>query len=291
MTKKHVLIVDDAKDILFLLMHSVKRLGPDYEVSTAADGPAALAQLQKQSFDLVITDYMMGDMTGLDLVQQIKTSGAKTQVILMSAYDTTNLRKQAEELGLSGYIGKPFTVPEILEVIQQALPEGGEPTPQSKRDVEGFDKDEAINKPLKMLYTKTGAHYVLLLDAEGHPVRVVGRTKPATLARLATFVATSFLAVTELASLLGDNSSVFKSSYYEGNNYNIYAYAVNPDYFLAVVFGTKDKPGTVWFYTKQTATDLAAILGDPSQIAEGAAATDQMVEQFEGLLGQDRPAS
>jgi YesN/AraC family two-component response regulator len=231
---------------------------------------------------------MMGDMTGLDLVQQIKTSGTKTQVILMSAYDTTNLRKQAEELGLSGYISKPFTVPEILEVIQQALPEG-EPTPQSKRDVEGFDKDEAINKPLKMLYTKTGAHYVLLLDAEGHPVRVVGRTKPATLARLATFVATSFLAVTELASLLGDNSSVLKSSYYEGNNYNIYAYAVNPDYFLAVVFGTKDKPGTVWFYTKQTATALATILGDPNQNPNNETPTEQIVEQFEDLLGKDAP--
>ena len=46
MSKKYILIVDDAKDILFLLMHSVKRLGPDYEVSTVTTAFAAL-ELQK----------------------------------------------------------------------------------------------------------------------------------------------------------------------------------------------------------------------------------------------------
>lgn len=282
MSKQHVLIVDDAKDILFLLMHSVKRLGPDYEVSTATDGPSAIEQLQKQQYDLVITDYMMGDMTGLDLVQEIKTRFPQTKLILMSAFDTTNLRKKAEEMELSGYIGKPFTVPEVLEVIQQALIDTNK-TPAPQPELEVPDKDEAINKPLRMLYTKTGAHYVLLLDSEGHPRRVVGRTQPATLARLATFVATSFLAVTELASLLGDNSSVFKSSYYEGNNYNIYAHDVNGNYFLAVVFGTKDKPGTVWFYTKKTAEALAPILGQPNRQTSP---DEKVGEEFEDLLGK-----
>jgi len=282
MSKKHVLIVDDAKDILFLLMHSVKRLGPDYEVITASDGPSAIEQLQKHQFDLVITDYMMGNMTGLDLVQEIKTRFPQTKLILMSAYDTTNLRKQVETLELSGYIGKPFTVPEVLEVIQQALIDTNKTSPPQP-ELEVPDKDEAINKPLRMLYTKTGAHYVLLLDAEGHPRRVVGRTQPATLTRLATFVATSFMAVTELASLLGDNSSVFSSSYYEGNNYNIYAHDINGNYFLAVVFGTKDKPGTVWFYTKKTAEALAEILGQPNRQTSP---DEKVGEEFEDLLGK-----
>ena len=86
MQKKRVLIVDDAKDILFLLTHSIKRLGPDYEVSTATDGPTALEQIQKQKFDLVITDYMMGGMTGLDLVQRLRDLAPETKVVLMSAW-------------------------------------------------------------------------------------------------------------------------------------------------------------------------------------------------------------
>jgi CheY-like chemotaxis protein len=284
MSKKHVLIVDDAKDILFLLTHSVKRLGPEYEVSTATDGPAALEQMEKQRFDLVITDYMMGSMTGLDLAQQIRVKSPHTQVVLMSAYDTTNLRKSAKDLNLSGYVGKPFTVPEVLEVVQNAVAQAG---PAEPDETEATGKDNVINKPLRTLYNKTGANYVLLLNARGQPVHVVGKTEPATLSRLANFVAGNFLAVTELASLLGDNSSVFKSSYYEGNNYNIYAHDINGEYMLAVVFGSKDKPGTVWFYTKQTATDLLPHL---SRVAE--AENDQLKEivaaEFNELLGDEK---
>ena len=51
MSKKHVLIVDDAKDILFLLTHTVKRLGPDYEVSTAIDGPSALKRYRSSNLN------------------------------------------------------------------------------------------------------------------------------------------------------------------------------------------------------------------------------------------------
>ena len=285
MSKKHVLIVDDAKDILFLLTHSVKRLGPEYEVSTATDGSAALEQLQKQQFDLIITDYMMGSMTGLDLAQEVRQVSPQTQVVLMSAYDTTNLRKAAKELDLSGYVGKPFTVPEVLEVVQKAVARTGQPSPTDK-DEENTAKDDPINKPLRVLYTKTGAHYVLLLNAQGHPVRVVGKTERATLSRLATFVAGNFMAVTELASLLGDNDSVFKSSYHEGNNYNIYAYDINGEYLLAVVFGTQDKPGTVWFYTKQAAATLAPLLGRAAD-ASAEELEETLAEEFNELLGDE----
>ena len=72
MGDKHVLIVDDARDILFLLTHSVKRLGSEFKVSTAMDGVEALEQIQQRKFDLVITDYMMPGMTGLELAQQIQ---------------------------------------------------------------------------------------------------------------------------------------------------------------------------------------------------------------------------
>ena len=284
MSKKHVLIVDDAKDILFLLMHSVKRLGPEYEVTTAANGAEALTVLEKRTFDLVITDFMMGEITGLDLAQRIHKKSPHTQIVLMSAYDTSNLRDTVKDMNLSGYIGKPFTVPQVLDVVQQAVAKIERSPEPAAEPIEAIDKDEAINEPLRMLYNKTGAHYVLLLDAQGHPLRVVGRTERATLSRLATFVASNFLAVTELASLLGDNTSVFKSSYHEGNNYNIYSYDINGDYLLAVVFGSKDKPGTVWFYTKQAAASLAPLLGGPKTTAS-TEASEAMAEEFEDFMG------
>jgi len=188
-------------------------------------------------------------------------------------------------LELSGYIGKPFTVDQVLEVVEQALA-GTDRLPEST-PTQSSVSNKALQDSLKMLYSKTGADYVLLLNSQGNPLQVVGRAEPATLSRLATFVATNFLAVTELASLLGDNSSVFKSSYYEGNNYNIYAHDVNGEYFLAVVFGAKDKPGTVWFYTKQAAATLAALLDQPSKPTTLNAGNPALVSEFDELLGSE----
>ena len=102
---------------------------------------------------------------------------------------------------------------------------------------------------------------------------------------MASFVSNNFLAIIELASLFGDTDTIFRSSYYEGNKYNIYAYNINGDYFLAVVFGAGGKPGTVWFYAKQAATELASML--PS--SENVLSHDDSVtlaEDFETLLGK-----
>jgi hypothetical protein len=115
-------------------------------------------------------------------------------------------------------------------------------------------------------------------------VQLAGKIDRARAARLANFVSANFLAITELASLFGDNESVFKSSYYEGNKYNIYAYDINGSFFLAVVIGADSKPGTVWFYTRQAAMELASLLSSPegkqTQNGGGTIAAD-----FDDLLG------
>lgn len=285
MSKKNVLIVDDAKDILFLLNHTIKRLGPEYEVSTAVDAPMALEQAKQQKFDLVITDYMMTGMTGLDLIQSLRNIAPETQIVLMSAYDTSNLRDKVKAMQLDGYIGKPFTVDQIVEVVERAFvnPDHAPAAEISKPPAVAQD----VHQQLKNLYNKTGAYYVLLLNSQGHPLHVVGRTERATLSRLAAFVASNFLAVTELASLLGDNNSIFKSSYHEGNNYNIYAHDINGRYLLAIVFGAKDKPGTVWFYTKQMAMALEPLLNPSSRTTQNDDST--LAAEFDHLLGEDRP--
>ncbi len=281
MSKKHVLIVDDAKDILFLLQHSVKRLGPEYEVSTAPDGPSALEQVQKQQFDLVLTDYMMPGMTGLELAQEVRRLAPETQVILMTAHDTSGLRDTVEDLHLGGYVGKPFSVPQIQRIVQRVFAQTHEAV--NREQETSIDQDQIVFEQLKMLYNQTGAHYVLLLNTEGQPLQVAGRADRAKITRLATFVAANFLAVTELATLVGDTSSVFKSSYYEGSNYNIYAYDINGEHLLAVVFGMGEKPGTVWFYTKQTATALVPLLGTDAPDGD----KTEVADEFDDLLGQD----
>ncbi|HLF66367.1 MAG TPA: response regulator, partial [Gammaproteobacteria bacterium] len=259
MTSRRILIVDDDPDLLFLVAHGVKHVGEDYHVSTASNAVAALEKAQSQQFDLVVTDFMMPDMTGLELITELRKFSPHTKLILMTAHhDTGQMRHAIEGLDLAGFIGKPFTMPELIDVVKRSMSDA-EPSPTRKAETTSLPKT-FIEEQLQSLRRQTAANTVLLVDAHGAPVYAAGDTNRARIARLAAFVSTNFLAINELATLFGDTESVFKSSYYEGNKYNIYAYNVNDDYFLAVVFGTDGKPGTIWFYTKQVATELAATL-------------------------------
>jgi CheY-like chemotaxis protein len=283
MSDKHVLIVDDAPDILFLLTHSVKRLGPDFKVSTAMDGVEALELIQQRQFDLVITDYMMPGMTGLELAQEIRQRSPDTQVLLMSAYDTIALREQVETMKLGGYLGKPFSVPDILGMVQRIVAQTRQTV--SQEPAKSPVRSQTVFEQLKLLHNQTGSQCVLLLNSDGQPLQMVGQVDRSKVSRLAMFVAANFLTVSELATLLDDNSSVFKSIYHEGSKYSIYAYDINGEFLLAVLFGSVSKPGTVWFYTKQAATNLAPLLGQRGAPEVLDDKTTTVAEEFDDLLG------
>jgi len=285
-TSKRILIVDDDPDLLFLVAHGVKNLGPDYKVNTASNSMAALEQVQQHNIDLLVTDYMMPDLDGLELIKKVRQISPDTQVVLMTArHDTGQMRDNIEDLQLAGFVGKPFTMPGLLKVIQRVIKETGQKAPAPEASSPDIPK-QPVKEKLKSLCRQTGAHIGLLVDSNGSPVYAVGNTDQAKISRLAAFISTNFLAITELSTLFGDNESFFRSSYYEGNNYNIYAYNINGDFFLAVVFGAGGKPGTVWFYTKQVATELAEMLpGSESTLTHGA--SDTLAEDFDNLLGSE----
>jgi hypothetical protein len=204
-------------------------------------------------------------------------------VILMTAHGTVSLRDTVEDMPLAGYLGKPFSVPQIQKVVKQIFTRTDQPPNRSHEQPSAQNKP--IHQQLKTLYTKSGAHFVLLLNSEGHPLQVVGQADRAKISRLATFVATNFSAVSELATLVRDTTSNFKSSYYEGSDYNIYAYDIDGDHMLAVVFGAGEKPGTVWFYTKQTAAALAPLLGTSD--SEDDDDDSAVADEFDDLLGNE----
>ena len=284
MSKKRILIVDDAKDILFLVTRSVKQLGPDYHVSTAMDGLEALEQIRQTKFDLVITDYMMPGMTGLELAEEVRRESPDTQVMLMSAYDTVGLRSQVERLQLNGYVGKPFSVPQIVQTVQRLVTQTQEI--EDKPPVESPVGSEMVYEHLKTLHAKTGAYGVVLLNSEGRVLGVVGQVDQDKIARLGMFVAANFLAATKLTALLDDDDSNFRSIYHEGSKYNIYAYDLNGAFFLAVIFGAASKAGTVWLYTKETALAVTPSLEATARARTAHDDLDTTVaDEFDDLLG------
>ena len=118
-----ILIVDDEEPITRLLQHVFEALRPTYEVSVVRDGQAALGQQQRHSFDLAIVDDHLQSMKGLDLAYHLRQHWPGTQVIIIGGNLPVDITYHVKLLGLAGYLRKPFTPKQLLEVVDRALVE------------------------------------------------------------------------------------------------------------------------------------------------------------------------
>lgn len=117
-----VLIVDDERDVVFLIRHLLTENG--YEVSEAPNGLAALRLFQTQFFDLVITDVRMPCMDGMAFLREVKQLDPSTPVIMLTAYVSFEAAVEAMENGATLYLAKPFNVDELLNVIKRVVETG-----------------------------------------------------------------------------------------------------------------------------------------------------------------------
>jgi len=121
MDNKRILIVDDNKIALLLLEHEIKKLGLGYQVISVGNGYDALARLQARPFDLLVTDYNMPGISGLDLAQAVRRMWPDMFIVLMTVHDIIEIRAKARRrrLNLDAYIGKPVTSTQLEAVFKQ----------------------------------------------------------------------------------------------------------------------------------------------------------------------------
>jgi NtrC-family two-component system response regulator AlgB len=116
----NLLIVDDEKNIRSSLETFFLSCG--HRVATASDARAALGALEgADGFDLVLTDFRMAEMNGLELLKQIKRRFPDASVVLMTAYATVENAVAAMKAGASDYLSKPFSLQEVQHVVERAL--------------------------------------------------------------------------------------------------------------------------------------------------------------------------
>jgi len=121
MSTQRILIVDDDPAVLLTLAASIERLNPKYEVDTCESGAEALACLENHKYVLLLTDYSMPGMSGIDLARVVQERSPDTRIIMMTAYGSNALRKQVADLNLDAFVDKPFTVKKIREIISSIL--------------------------------------------------------------------------------------------------------------------------------------------------------------------------
>jgi len=139
MTPPTVLIADDDRSIRTVLTQALGRAG--YQVRTTGNAATLWRWVEEGEGDLVITDVVMPDENGLDLVPRIKRVRPDLRVIVMSAQSTLMTAVKATQRGAFEYIPKPFDIPELLSVVNRALTVSA-PVPQGAP--EPRDADERL---------------------------------------------------------------------------------------------------------------------------------------------------
>ena len=161
-----ILVVDDHPSTAQTLARAISQIGPRVEVSSATSGLQALEYTKDSSLDILITDMIMPEMTGLELIEQLQKRlvGRPTLSFLITAYEVPGLQVSARRLKVKDIINKPVHPERICQIISKSIQEmdNARPTPS----------DASPNKAFTILIADDQPDNLMLLsrylDREGY---------------------------------------------------------------------------------------------------------------------------
>ncbi|BCM90616.1 response regulator MprA [Abditibacteriota bacterium] len=170
-----VLIVEDTPAVARLLRQSVSEAG--YAPEVEGDGLSALSRMQNDQFDLVLLDWMLPGMSGLEVCRTLRQGGQNTPVLMLTARDTTEDKVAGLDAGADDYIVKPFAVVELLARMRALLRRGsGAPTALQIGDLSLDPGTRRATRNGKPIYLST-TEYTLLEYLMRHAGKTLTRSQ------------------------------------------------------------------------------------------------------------------
>ncbi len=260
---KWIMIVDDEQPVLMVRKNSLKRIDPENQVITASNGLLALEQLTKHSFKIIITDYKMAGMNGLELLDQIKAQQPSARVILMTAYGNTELQTEALRKQAYRYLTKPFELVTFRQVIKDALDDFAINRPGIL--MLSDERYRQINEILVRLQSDVGARCTFLIDPDGHVITRTGQISEIPIAQIASLISAGVASLIEVGHMMDGNPETINLMYREGTNVNLYAINIGRQFLLLIIIDRStisSKLGSIWFYSQKTALELGKRLNE-----------------------------
>ncbi len=116
-----VLVADDSRVMRQIVVRTLRQAGFDWDVSEAADGLEALNSVRADEPDVVLSDWNMPNMSGLELLQAMRAEGFGTPFGFVTSEGSAEMRQMAEEAGALFLIAKPFTPEAFRDTIEPCL--------------------------------------------------------------------------------------------------------------------------------------------------------------------------
>lgn len=130
--QQHLLIIDDDVDICALLKRFFERKG--YLIDTAFTAKEGISLSEKNTYDLILTDFRLPDIDGLEVIKSLKSTHPRRPVIVITGYSDVKQAIEAIRLGAEEYVTKPIYPEEILLHVQKALQKQNQPSAPPKTE-------------------------------------------------------------------------------------------------------------------------------------------------------------
>lgn len=264
---RRILVVDDEESVGYFLRESLNKVRREYQVELACSAQEALRHLDREPFDLVITDLRMPGIDGLQLIEEVRRQRPQTRLILMTAYGNAAVEATAYRLGACRYISKPFSIGQLVSTVAAALEEPAVPG----HDVLllSDDESERIAHCLADLRFEVGAQCILLADVVGQMVAHVGEMPGLDLTPLVSLVGGSFATSFEMSRYLGERHAL-TLNYHEGERYDVYSSNVDEELFIVLIFDReqqRSRVGVVWLYARRTLGTLRDLFANVRRVS------------------------
>ncbi len=142
MKEKRVLVVDDEEDLTWSISRHLAKDKDKYELITVNNALAALDILSQVPVNVVVSDIRMPEISGLDLLLEIRKNYPDTKVIIMTAYGSSEVQQEANARGCFKYIEKPFEIQELRQMILDGV--------EDKKGFEGRISDMHLSDLIQM---------------------------------------------------------------------------------------------------------------------------------------------
>ncbi|MEM7032242.1 MAG: response regulator [Chloroflexota bacterium] len=256
-SQQRILIVDDEEAILTVLKKSLAKVLPNAQVVTTTDSFTALGELLEHPFDVVVTDYNLGQVDGLELMEAVRYAQPDAQMIMITAFGTEILEEEAHRLQVFRYLTKPLKIDTFRQIVQQALKTHLNAPAHPIADLEAHYQQ--IEGLLHQLRSDTGARFTFLTDISGHLIARSGQEDDIPLETLSSLLGGGMATIVEAGRVLDQDTQAINLVYHEGQQDCLYTVNVGHHLILTLLIKRSkysSRIGAVWYSIQQAAITL-----------------------------------
>jgi CheY-like chemotaxis protein len=285
MATPRILIVDDEEALLKVLSDSLEGLAGEYEIVTATNGLEALDHLKEHPFELVITDYRMDEMDGLELLEAIRSIRPETRVIMMTAFGSDELEEESRRLQAYRFLSKPLKLNTFRQVVEEALDELAISQPGIL--ILSDERYREVMQRLEDLQANVGARSIFLSNLAGQVIAHTGDEDINAIEQIASLLGGGMATLIESGRIFDDSEDSIQLAYREGPEDCLYAINIGEQLLLILVLHNgpyASRIGSVWFYAQRAAKALGQAFQEYEAADPGKIFSEDMGPELETEL-------